>query len=444
MNYNFTKLDQFDETFSLEEEGRIINPEIMANGSIETPLFLSLSPTSDSGLISLQTREKHNRVATLSATLVIMIEVKNRVRKTIEDLYARSAFFEISDLDGELISGKRATSRVNYYFSLDMKGCGFVHPENFQSKKDGYFKGYFRGIDKEVITVDSEEYEWKYQVLGLFDSRVIESLIENCELINNHGGRAEEVIKVFYLEEIFYQGKKTSIIELQKRKVIPEDFSPVMVLRASRTPHRIKDLWEAKEPGRQKEMMQDVFEILNKENELLGIDEKFCLETPESIKSYLLQFCYQIGRNLGVLQKLGKIMVYFNTGNITLALGEIVDLDSIADYDSEEDGAIPDDIYGIPKSVLKDIRDSLFALNRLIKVFEKIFPFLKHDDTLRDSLFESFNRGYQDFYQGKIKKLKNFKKDDIKKTVESIASIILINNQRVAPINFELQIRSNQ
>ena len=60
------------------------------------------------------------------------------------------------------------------------------------------------------------------------------------------------------------------------------------------------------------------------------------------------------------------MMTYFNSGNITLSLGEVVDLDSIIFLDKGFSAHItPDYQMGIPKGYKKDIRDQIYALGKM-------------------------------------------------------------------------------
>lgn len=393
--------------FSLEDEGRLDKNSNIPEELLKQPYFVRLD---GKGELNLQVLPLHNRTAYSPENHQITIvseEISTVIQRLIEEnglgtpkirsmrMKVEDDLEEQDEEDDE--QEEPGQVMINNMFRLGYKGAGFIYPENFESKKDNYQRGHFADLNKEITTANATEYPWQYQILGLFDSDVLPILLDNSALLSREGARCEDIVKAFQLEHIYYNNKLTQVAELKEKEILPDDFDPVCVERACRIPYRIKDFRLCRDRDIKIDMLKQAFEVLNQENGLLNIDYQYDINTIKSVKKYCSDFAYQVGRNLGTMQRLGKLMSFFNSGNITLGLGEIVDLDSIHDYDSKSEGQNMSEEYNIPKAILADIRDCVVALKLYFKDLKKLFPALKNEQ-FRQHTCEAFLQGHQDFY----------------------------------------------
>jgi len=296
-----------------------------------------------------------------------------------------------------------ADERGNIYFQTTIKGLGYLYPEGYKSKKDNFY-----GESNSDITVQkSVEDPWGYKVLGLFDRRNVASLIENIQKLKQSGLRCEELAGALEIKKVLLDGEPTDITMLRNyltdeanKQGFPQKylddlkgFEPALLIRVVRDNTRIQDFCSASVKEK-KEILMEVFKRLNQENECSQKDKRYDASNPDSIKDYMEDFFAHSGKNLAILQNNGAMMTYFNSGNITLSLGEVVDLDSIIFLDKGFSAHItPDDQMGIPKGYKKDIRDQIYALGKMfIKAFDEL---IKVDISLREKLTKVFVDSYE-------------------------------------------------
>jgi hypothetical protein len=330
----------------------------------------------------------------------------------------------------------------NLYFQTTVKGVGYLYPEGYQSKKDSFY-----GHSNSEITVQkSVEDPWGYKVLGLFDRRNVSSLIENIKKMKQAGLRCEELAGVLELKKVLLDGEPVDVASLRnyltdeaKKQNFPQKylndlkgFEPALLIRVLRDDTRIQDFCSA-DAKEKKKILAEVFNRLNLGNEYAKKEERYDANNPESIKKYLEDFFVQSGKNLAIMQSNGAMMTYLNSGNITLSLGEIVDLDSIIFLDKGYSAHItPDTESGIPKGYKKDIRDQIYALGKMFaNAFEGMIAI---DNSLRERLTAAFLDSYEkNFDLGKIKSLQ-LDPMAIKKVVKDFASEMISRNRSVSPV----------
>ncbi|OGF25282.1 hypothetical protein A2303_03125 [Candidatus Falkowbacteria bacterium RIFOXYB2_FULL_47_14] len=330
----------------------------------------------------------------------------------------------------------------NIYFETTIKGLGYLYPESYQSKKDNFY-----GQDNSDITVQrSVEDPWGYKVLGLFDRRNVSSLIENIKKMKQAGLRCEELAGALDLKKVLLGGEpadaaflKNYLIDEAKKQNFPQKylddlkgFEPALLIRVLRDNTRIQDFCSAA-IAEKREILTDVFKRLNLENEYAKKETRYDISDPESIKKYLEDFFAQSGKNLAIMQNNGAMMTYLNSGNITLSLGEVVDLDSIIFLNKGFSAHItPDAASGIPKGFKKDIRDQIYALG---KMFANAFDgLIRVDGSLREKLTAAFLDNYgKNINSEKIGLLK-IDPDKVKKVVAEFAGDMIARNRSVAPI----------
>lgn len=330
----------------------------------------------------------------------------------------------------------------NLYFQTTIKGLGYLYPESYQSKKDG-----FCGQENSDITVQkSVEDPWGYKVLGLFDSRNVNPLIENIRKMKQAGLRCEELAGVFKLKKILLEGDvvdattlRNYLIDEAKKQNFPQkylddlkSFEPALLVRIMRDNNRIQDFCSATSTEKKK-ILTEVFMRLNLENEHSKKEKRYDSESSESIREYLIDFFAQSGRNLAIMQNSGAMMTYLNSGNITLSLGEIVDLDSVIFLDKGFSAHITPDVEsGIPKGYKKDIRDQIYALGKMfINAFEGM---ISVNNSLREKLLVVFLDNYEkNLNLEKIKTL-NLNLMSVKKVVKDFADEMIGHNRSISPV----------
>lgn len=208
-----------------------------------------------------------------------------------------------------------------------------------------------------------------------------------------------------------------------------DNFQPVLLVRLMRSALRVRDLSE--EPEKAQDMMTEACQSLNNEAKGLELPGGYTAETKAGIDHWLQRIGMEYGKNLGILQREGLVHMFLHMGNLTLA-GEVVDLDSISEVvkkkvftgktenkqkwleKGDEDGPYlsrpafretesgclfidpavglhqtPDSEFGIPRCLLKDIRDMCFSLRGLLKNLKG-----KYSSETRKITAKEFIRGY--------------------------------------------------
>ncbi|MBI5229776.1 MAG: hypothetical protein HY981_00505 [Candidatus Magasanikbacteria bacterium] len=340
-----------------------------------------------------------------------------RHHRTINFLPAESLIERMTLLDGR---------EVNFHYTtINSKGGGFVVPEHYDDKKEAIYSD----VTPEIAKHKTTDYSWGYDMLGLMDGRVSWSLVRATNHMQASGARCESIAAVYAIDGIKYEGEWTSIEKLRSRTdaeghfVWPRAFKkeadeiwstadskeernyltnlapygrtigeyhPVIVIRLQRTPYRIKDFDKEPDAHIRRQILDHALNVVSWEQKFH--DPSFpglSAEKIDDIEKYLLLMAEWIGRNLGVLQRNGYFMRYFNSGNVTMA-GELVDLDSLfsvfkkkktkrgeeyifdgsglAGYEGEEAQ------FHIPKFIYKDIRDAVLACYKIFTAIKEILP----------------------------------------------------------------------
>jgi hypothetical protein len=278
------------------------------------------------------------------------------------------------------------------YTQFDIKGGGFVYPEEHESKKHGLEKGGLAGADEVLFVGESKETEYGYDVLGLMDENSAMITKENAKDLAKSGMRTEAIAGIYSLEVISVNGEEVPVADLRKdaatilkkeiaeadergdknkyktykdkldhllrsdeiekyeelwRGALADDDSKKASEYEERI-HELRDLGyynpaievrcmrsvlrlrDLKDAPKEyrSEMIKEAVKSLNIEMEYLGEERRFDAETPEGRKEWLEFVTYWIGKNLGILHSEGMSHSYLHMGNLTLA-GEIIDLDSV-------------------------------------------------------------------------------------------------------------------
>jgi len=352
----------------------------------------------------------------------------------------------VMDDTREIIRG-RFVQNPEVYNYLNIKGLGYVFPETFESKKDN-FKGNVH--QPTVGFYETSEFPWNYNVLGLADKRVLEPILKHTQIMQRLGGRVEKIVAAAQLKQIYFEGKLIPVDDLKKQGVIPSEnfdgkpFEPVQIFRLQRVPYRINDLYKA-DKIHKLAMLRESFEALNRENRVKGDARQYSLNDMESVKSYIKDSVYWIGRNLGLMQGAAYTYGYFNSGNITLGLGELVDIDSMkplkVDPDNKEVTVYvknsPDSYkYKCPPVMGKDIRDGIYSIRRFLIAINSCIPVV--DAAFKQETAECFLQGYQ---EGRKRSnaldngaYKDIEADNVLEMVADLAHKMIIEDRNVRPV----------
>jgi hypothetical protein len=260
------------------------------------------------------------------------------------------------------------------------------------------------------------------------------------------GLRCEELAGILELRKVFLNGEPTRIDKLRsyltdeaRKQNFPQKylddlkgFEPVLLVRVLRDNTRIQDFCSASIKEKE-QLLTRVFTRLNLGNEHSKKEKRYDVSDQESINNYLEDFFIQSGRNLVIMQNNGAMMTYLNSGNITLSLGEIADLDSIIFFDKGFSAHItPDGESGIPKGYKKDIRDQIYVLGRMFtNAFEGLIAV---DTSLRERLAVAFLDNYEKKLD--LEKINSLKLNPvaIQKVVKDMASEMICCNRSVSPV----------
>lgn len=372
------------------------------------------------------------------------------VKLHVLDYHHRSA-----DLGINTAIHEKDKKRNHVYCQIDLKGSGFQFPESYESKKSGVPRGLMAGTEEAFILTGSMETPWGYEPMGLMDERSVDFTIDISDTLSAAGMRTEAVAAVFRLHKLILNGEEVTTKEFKRRNIdrivemakndedkehrkeliemakdIRDNFQPVLLIRLMRSVLRIRDL--AEEPEKIQSMLNEACRSLN--NEARGLEQLggYEAETQAGKERLLQKMAYEIGKNLGILQREGYVHMFLHMGNLTLA-GEIVDLDSVEHVvkapafkgkaenkqawlqRGDEDGSYigrpffseteqgcafihpgvglhqtADAQFGIPRCLLKDIRDSCFSFRGLLKEMKNG---MKVGTVFREKMMDEYTRG---------------------------------------------------
>ncbi len=184
---------------------------------------------------------------------------------------------------------------------IDFKGNGYVH--------NG--------------TVELPGKERGENLFGLLESRKAFKEYEKSEEFLAAGIRTPRIIAIINLEEIIYGGRKISLEQARRSRVIRQDFQPAILVRAFGTRARPRDISEGTglDKGTQKVILEDAKELVGEE---LGRGKINPLTNAE----YLDWFAETFGYNVGMVHREGWVHGLLSPHNVTLDV-RICDLDTV-------------------------------------------------------------------------------------------------------------------
>ena len=332
-----------------------------------------------------------------------------------------------ADLGVSTLIHEKRPSGDNVFLQFDVKGCGFLFPETHESKKVGVKAGDLAGSPDAHLFPDAPETPWGYDSLGLMDERTAMRTLENIEKTAKLGMRTEGVVGVYRTDKIFLDGKEVSVASYKKEAIqrirtlareiddseraeeyvemtkdIQEMFDPVIFVRVMRSIFRLRDFRDAS-PEQKQAMLTEACQNVNYEQQALGMPERFEVQTPEGTEKFF-KFIFQWhAKNAGLMHHGGLTHLFLHMGNLSLA-GEIVDLDSLQPmlkkivyrgkpdqkntWDEKQKDIHPiftttpqggvcvnpdtapyrtiDPRFGLPKCMVKDMRDICFSIRLLM------------------------------------------------------------------------------
>ena len=337
----------------------------------------------------------------------------------------RSADLGISTPMHEIIPATDNHAKIHQvYVQVDIKGGGFLFPEEHESKKHGLEKGGLAGSPEVVFVPKSYETEFGYDFLGLMDEGMAVTTIKRSRQLAEAGMRTEAVAGVYRIKKFRLHGHEVAFNEIktialeelrdsakeaqsQGNKEVYEEyrnkirhlkdagqgFRPIIEIRLMRSILRLRDLKDASE-AEQAKMLDEACECLNIEAQALGRDDRFEAKTTEGKRKWLEFITESIGKDVGILHGQGLVHLFLHMGNLTLA-GEVVDLDSVQSVVHQGDGSgksyenqpfftrtkkgyacvssavgghqRPDSRFGLPRCIIKDFRDACFSLHVILK-----------------------------------------------------------------------------
>lgn len=379
------------------------------------------------------------------------------------------------------------------YSQIDLKGVGFLFPESHESKKDSIRKGMLAGYPEAFLIPGSSEEPWGYNSLGLMDERMAMATMKTAEELSEAGLRVEGIAAIYRLAEIRIEGEPTSVADFktstarewrrQARKMgstkaeeyrtmakdVEEKFDPVVMVRAMRSVFRLRDLRDAVDEEEARLMIEEACGNLNTEMRERGQPERFDASSGKGRGEWLKFISSWHARNAGLLHARGRSHLFLHMGNLSLA-GEVVDLDSIAPYVKQktfrgepgekeswlnkfrkdplfhetENGCVvsaiplmrePDPRFGLPKPIIKDIRDLCFSMRQVLKGPMKT---MFSDRVNTTALAEAMTNAYADALGGGSSCAEwGLDTERLKAVFAEIASEVVGQGEYYAPIELE-------
>jgi hypothetical protein len=398
-----------------------------------------------------------------------------------------------ADTAGRNIIKEKGKGFQNIYCQFDVKGSGFLFPETFKSKKDHIQAGDLTGYPEAYIIPFSSEDPWGYNSLGLMDERMAMTTKNMSERLSKTGMRVEGIAAIFRLSQIRLEGEVVPVEAFKKKTAqgwrtqaksagktkaaeyremardIEEQFDPVIMIRVMRSIFRLRDLRDADTPTEVRLMVEEACDNLNVEMEARGEDVRFDSSSKEGREKWLnyISACY--ARNIGLLHAQGLSHLFLHMGNLSLA-GEVVDLDSITAYmkkktfvglpdekdswlkkfkndplfrETEDGCAIsamplmkePDVRFGLPKPMVKDMRDLCFSVRMIIKGLGKgTFHDQYHTSMLAQGMADAYVEGLG---EGSICKEFGLDIERIKGAFVEIVEQVVGRGEYYAPLEME-------
>lgn len=321
------------------------------------------------------------------------------------------------------VEGGQFIDRKLHYYAVNVKGCGFLKPSAEGIKLEDY--------DTWTKVDPKNEHDFGYQILGLAakDEFLIVDTMGKAHFLNQSGLRGEEYWGVAKLNYVYYKGQLTSIDDLRKKNVILKrrDYQPHMAVRLLKTNDRIAEATESED--RRKKIFSDAFAVFNREVCDANLDlPELDIKNLDDQARFFNEFFRRMGGNMAVLLNVGYIHYALHSANVTMA-AEIADI-SIAQHwkNFRKYENYSADYDGVRRGHLKDMRDIVYGLRKLLKGAKAAgLNFGKKED-----LVNSFMDGFDSMFKPKyVKEIQKTNPSAARQWMEAILKSMVIENKRL-------------
>lgn len=203
-----------------------------------------------------------------------------------------------------------ADKQGRIYRDIDIKGCGYLEPDQLSNRAPMEV-----GLPGRIVEGNQNNRE------GLLEKDIALYDFEISEQCLKWGIRTSRTVAIVSLKEIVGAGQTIQIRRYSRvypDRRLPTNFQPVVEIRAFGTKARIEDL----DAGKPKFSRL----ILNDAKAMVATEIK--QNTRLTDRQYLNWFAETLGRNLGLLHKMGWTHNFLYPHNVTLDC-RIVDLDGV-------------------------------------------------------------------------------------------------------------------
>lgn len=303
--------ETFEKQFSIFE--RVKNNVAFVNPEVNIPLKLKIGKESPLGLF-----------------LKIAFPEKSYIEKFGEKKLEIRPDHLRSVLLGRIIFNDK---EGRLYRDIDLKGIGFL-PKKFMDVDLRGNKGLgdrLYGIGEYFGLLKSEN--------AFLDHEITEKLLKA-------GIRVPRVLSIINLEELIIEGEKISLNDVKKKGIIEEEYQPVIEVRGFGTKERVSFASDIFPPMAYPFLDSDsVFLKNSQEKKRLILEDAKKLVSQETGKDlsdnekYLEWFSQTLGKNLGLLHKIGLIHTNLIAHNLTLdcRLVDFVTMKKITPEGTEKD-----------------------------------------------------------------------------------------------------------
>lgn len=269
------------------------------------------------------------------------------------------------------------------YRDIDLKGMG---PINYDLEVDDLTPGLGKNT---------------HAIWGFYEKEIALNDATRADYFTEKGLRTYRTLAIIDLKEIVDSGgNKISVEEARNKKYIPENFKPVVEVRAFGTKARVKDaISESKEES--DNLINDARIMVAKE---LG-------KKPEefSVNEYMEWFADNLGKQIAIIHNDGYQHGGLHSHNITLDC-RIVDLDAMK--------PLPEDIRHRIRIVRGDYDFALRSLKQFSKAL-KLQNFKELEETFKGSYKNILNKDIAEM----IDMVSNDPNSEIVKALEKMAEV---------------------
>jgi len=316
------------------------------------------------------------------------------------------------------------------FFEANVKGVGFLKPSITGAPLDEY--------DTWTPSSRPEHPAWShYHVLGIAPreefklpggGRHHNDICAYTQHVHRAGLRTELYWLTAEMKNVYYKGQKRSVEELRQEGVLPRaginEFIPYIGVRLLKTNDRIAEASDSEE--RRRSIFERAFEAHRREARFYDENaHQLDMGNREDQKQFMMDFFMRMGKNMAVLLNESLVHNFLHSANITMA-AELADVSTLTYCSSLDD--IPRK-HGMPEGHIKDMRDVVYSLKKLLTGAKRIGFVLSDDDmaSLVRIALDAFNDG---LLPAKITK-NGTNVDFARACFEAIIKKVLLEKQRL-------------